>query len=151
MLESVLQRYMWVACEARHPTELVDPVTSPNTMHCLATVSSGSLVTQAVTSLAALANASPKTPTYVSPATMADVSPATAADASPMTVAIPSHESRCQEPVLWQAQRLAFNTVDNQTPLCSQGSLDNTSLLPHSDSKSSHRPCWPIGCGIFMR
>jgi len=46
--------------------------------------------------------------TYVSP-------PVTATDASPMTVAIQSCQSWCQELVLWQAQRLAFDIVDNLT------------------------------------
>ena len=43
------------------------------------------------------------------------VSPVTADDASPMTVAVQSRQSWYQGLVLWQAQRLAFDTVDNLT------------------------------------
>ena len=95
MLESVLQRHPWVACEAQHPTKLVDPVTPADPMHCLVTAANGSPVTPAVASPVAPANASPKILTYVSAATLANVSPMTAADMSLITVAIQSRESRC--------------------------------------------------------
>jgi len=47
-------------------------------------------------------------------------------------VAIQSHESRCQELVIWQAQRPAFDIVDNLT-LC----------YAHKVVLSTHR--WPMG------
>ena len=110
VLESALQFHPQAAWEAQCPTEPVDPATPANPMHCLATVANGSTATPAVVSPVALADASPKTLTYVSMLT--------AADMSPMTVAVQSHESRYQEPVLWQAQNLAFDTVDNPTLRC---------------------------------
>jgi len=61
----------------------------------------------------ALADASLTTQANVSSVTLANVSPATAGHASSMTVAVQSHESRCQEPVVWRAQRLAIDITDN--------------------------------------
>jgi len=74
-------------------------------MCCLATVAQGSSAILAVVS-----------PADVSQLTLHCVSLATAANVSPATVANQSCESWCQELVLWQAQRLAFDNVDSLTP-----------------------------------
>jgi len=87
--------------------ELVDPATPVDPMHCPTIVANGRPATPAV--------ASPKTLTYVSLATVANVSPATAAAANPNTMAVQLRQSLCQELVPCQAQRLAFNSVDNPT------------------------------------
>ena len=108
VLESMLQRHLWVACETRHLMAPIDPVTPVGLMHCLTTVAHGSSATLAVVSLVA--------PVDVSQKILHWESSATAADVSLVTIVVQSHESCCQEPVLWQAWRLVFNTVDSPTP-----------------------------------
>ena len=98
--------------------------------------------------------------TYVGPATMAEVNPVTAANASLITVAVQSHESWCQEPVLWQAEGLAFDTVINLTHMVvltmshfyREPSLGDVVSKCHILIASpTNCPCWPMGSGIFMR
>jgi len=108
VLGSALQRHPWVTCQAQHLAESVNSVTPVDLMHCLKTAAHGSPATPAVAQPAALADASLKTLPYVSPATVSSV--------NPVAAAVQSCESQCQEPVPWQAQRCAFDTVDNLTP-----------------------------------
>jgi len=63
----------------------------------------------------------------------------TAANASPMTAVIQSCKSRCQEPVLWWAQRLASTLPTTGSLLCSQGHLDKASMLPRTTHSSVTR------------
>ena len=96
-------------CETRRPTKLGDPATPVGLMQCPMTTAHWSLVTVAMASLEALANARQKCLSCASQVTVADVSPG--------TIAIQSPESRCQELVLWQGQRLASDTANDPSPV----------------------------------
>jgi len=146
VLVSMLQCCPWAVCDAWRPTQPEDPVITTDPMSCPATVAHVSPATPADVrpvaaadaSLMSLSGASSATPADASSVTSAaaslvapdDVNMATVADASPMTVAVQSRVTRCQELVLWRAQRLAVDIANSPMHRLVHGCLDDTSLLP---------------------